>query len=61
MKVCLNCGYTEGDSLFEPYGYDEQGCPDWGIDGAPELTIYQEAEGKCPRCGASGEDWVEGC
>lgn len=60
MRVCLRCGYVEGEDAPQPYGWDEQGCPDWGIDGAPELRIDGEAEGRCPKCGASGEDWVEG-
>lgn len=52
----------EGDDFppYGPYGYDEWGCLDWGIDGAPEFRVTGEAEGKCPRCGATGEDWVEG-
>ena len=58
MRVCLRCGYTEGEAPH-PYGWNEGG-PDWGIDGAPEFKIENEAPGRCPRCGASGEDWVEG-
>lgn len=59
MKLCLVCGYTEGGDYppRDPYG-DEYG-PDWGIDGPPEFRVFGEADGSCPRCGATG-DWVEG-
>jgi len=62
MKLCLRCGYTGGDDFppYDPYGFDDWGCADWGIDGEPEFRIFGEAEGHCPRCGANNSDWVEG-
>ena len=62
MKLCLRCGYMEGNDFpaHDPYGHDECGCPDWGVDGTPEIKIYGNAEGKCPKCHATGDDWVEG-
>jgi len=60
MKLCLKCGYVEGDDIPVPYGYDKWGCPDWGIDGPPEIKICENAKGECPKCHATDDDWVEG-
>lgn len=57
MMVCNRCGYV--DHPADTYGYDDWGAPDWGFDGPSEFIPFGPAPGKCPICGASGDDWLE--
>ena len=54
MKMCLNCGYVETEDGIYPFG-----CDHWSMVDAPDLEVFGEADGQCPQCGATGEDWLE--